>query len=152
MHNYIWCPYYLPSFMKFCSVVSEELRWQTVWRTDGRPDRQTDRTKTICLPMGGDIMKLLKKIENRQQWQKKLYIISKITSRYLKRWHILWLPPLICTFQNMYICMDMLIYIFFMILLHGQEIKMSTLCTSTGKYSCSVGQGLMDTNADHLSS
>jgi hypothetical protein len=28
MHNYIWCPYYLPSFMKFCSVVSEELRWQ----------------------------------------------------------------------------------------------------------------------------
>jgi hypothetical protein len=28
MHNYIWCPYYLPTFMKFCSVVSEELRWQ----------------------------------------------------------------------------------------------------------------------------
>jgi hypothetical protein len=23
--HYIWCPYYLPSFMKFCSVVSEEL-------------------------------------------------------------------------------------------------------------------------------
>jgi hypothetical protein len=36
MHNYIWCPYYLPSFMKFCSVVSEELRWQTVWQTDGQ--------------------------------------------------------------------------------------------------------------------
>jgi hypothetical protein len=33
MHNYIWCPYYLPNFMKFCLVVSEELRWQTVWRT-----------------------------------------------------------------------------------------------------------------------
>ena len=28
VHNYIWCPYYLPSFMKFCSVVSEELCWQ----------------------------------------------------------------------------------------------------------------------------
>jgi hypothetical protein len=28
MHNYIWCPYYLPSFMKFCSIVSEGLRWQ----------------------------------------------------------------------------------------------------------------------------
>jgi hypothetical protein len=28
MHNYIWCPYYLPSFMKFCSVVVEELCWQ----------------------------------------------------------------------------------------------------------------------------
>ena len=36
IHNYIWCPYYLPSFMKFCSVVSEELHWQTVWRTDGQ--------------------------------------------------------------------------------------------------------------------
>jgi hypothetical protein len=23
MHNYIWCPYNLPIFMKFCSVVSE---------------------------------------------------------------------------------------------------------------------------------
>ena len=28
MHNYIWCPYYLPSFMKCCSVVSQELIWQ----------------------------------------------------------------------------------------------------------------------------
>jgi hypothetical protein len=28
LHNYIWCPYYLPSFMKFCSIVSEELCWQ----------------------------------------------------------------------------------------------------------------------------
>jgi hypothetical protein len=50
----VWCPYYLPSFMKFCSVVSEELRWQTVWRTDWQTDRQTngqmDRTNTICLP------------------------------------------------------------------------------------------------------
>jgi hypothetical protein len=36
MHNYIWCPYYLSSYMKFCSVVSEELCWQTVWRTDGQ--------------------------------------------------------------------------------------------------------------------
>jgi hypothetical protein len=52
MHNYIWCPYYLPSFMKFCSGVSEELHWQTAM------DRRTDRTKTICLPtkVGGDII------------------------------------------------------------------------------------------------
>jgi hypothetical protein len=28
LHNYIWCPYYLPRFMKFCLVVSEELHWQ----------------------------------------------------------------------------------------------------------------------------
>ena len=35
--------------MKFCSVVSEELHWQTVWWTDGL----TDRTKTICLPTSG---------------------------------------------------------------------------------------------------
>jgi hypothetical protein len=27
MHNYIWCPYYLPSFMKFCSLVSEKFCW-----------------------------------------------------------------------------------------------------------------------------
>jgi hypothetical protein len=53
MNNYIWCPYYQPSFMKFCSIVSKELHWQTVWWTDG----QKDRTKTICLPtkVGGDI-------------------------------------------------------------------------------------------------
>jgi hypothetical protein len=58
MHNYIWCPYYLPSFMKFCWVVSEELHWQTVWQTD----RWTDGTRTICLPTkvwgGGDIIKV----------------------------------------------------------------------------------------------
>jgi hypothetical protein len=30
MHNYIWCPYFLPCFMKFCSVVPEELCWQAV--------------------------------------------------------------------------------------------------------------------------
>jgi hypothetical protein len=40
MHNYIWCPYYLPSFMKFCSVISEKLCWQTVWRTDRQTDGQ----------------------------------------------------------------------------------------------------------------
>jgi hypothetical protein len=28
MHICILCPYYLPSFMKFCSVVSEEVCWQ----------------------------------------------------------------------------------------------------------------------------
>jgi hypothetical protein len=51
MHNYIWCPYYLPSFMKFCSVVSEELRWQTVWRTDGQDKNNMSPHKsknTIC--------------------------------------------------------------------------------------------------------
>ena len=49
MHNRILCPYYLPSFMKFCSVVSKELCWQTV----------TNRTKTICLPIkvGRDIIR-----------------------------------------------------------------------------------------------
>ena len=28
MHNTIWCPIYIPSFMKIGSVVSKELRWQ----------------------------------------------------------------------------------------------------------------------------
>ena len=34
MHNYIWCPIYIPSFMIIGSVVSEELRWQD-FGTDG---------------------------------------------------------------------------------------------------------------------
>ena len=41
MHNYIWCPIYIESFMIIGSVVSEELRWQdfgTDRRTDGRSD------------------------------------------------------------------------------------------------------------------
>ena len=39
--------------MQFCSVVSEELRWQTVWRTD----RQTTGQKQYVSPpkWGGDI-------------------------------------------------------------------------------------------------
>ena len=38
MHNYIWCPIYIPSFMIIGSIVSEDLRWQdfgTDWQTDG---------------------------------------------------------------------------------------------------------------------
>ena len=41
MHNYIWCPIYMQSFMIIGSVVSEELRWQGFGmngRTDGRSD------------------------------------------------------------------------------------------------------------------
>ena len=41
MHNTIWCPIYIPSFMIIGSVVSEELRWQD-FGTDGRTDRRTD--------------------------------------------------------------------------------------------------------------
>ena len=37
MHNYIWCPIYIASFMIIGSVVSEELRWQD-FGTDGRSD------------------------------------------------------------------------------------------------------------------
>jgi hypothetical protein len=57
MHNYIWCPYYLPSFMKFCSVVSEELRWQTVWRTDRQTDRRTGQKQCLPTKVGGDIIR-----------------------------------------------------------------------------------------------
>ena len=44
MHNYIWCPIYIPSFMIIGSVVSEELRWQ-----DFGTDRtgQTDRVTAL---------------------------------------------------------------------------------------------------------
>jgi hypothetical protein len=41
----LWCPYYLPSFMKFCSVVSEELRWQT--------DRRTGQKQYVSPPKWG---------------------------------------------------------------------------------------------------
>jgi hypothetical protein len=70
MYNYIWCPYYLPSFMKFCSVVSEELRWQTVWRTDG----QTTGQKQYVSPQKwGETLKQLVsttplKLQNRISW------------------------------------------------------------------------------------
>ena len=40
MHNYIWCPNYIPSFMIIGSVVSEELRWQD-FGTDGQTDAVT---------------------------------------------------------------------------------------------------------------
>ena len=52
MHNSIWSPIYIPSFMKIGSVVSEELRWQD-FGTDGRTDRRTDgRTdgRSDCTP------------------------------------------------------------------------------------------------------
>ena len=40
MHNYIWCPIYIPSLMIIGSVVSEELRWQD-FGTDGQTDGVT---------------------------------------------------------------------------------------------------------------
>ena len=40
MHNYIWCPIYIPSFMIIVSVVSEELWWQD-FGTDGQTDGVT---------------------------------------------------------------------------------------------------------------
>ena len=43
MHNTIWCPIYIPSFMKIGSVVSEEVRWQD-FGTDGRTDGLSDCT------------------------------------------------------------------------------------------------------------
>ena len=52
MHNYVWCPIYIPSFMIIGSVVSEELRWQdfgTDGRTGGRTDGRTDG-RSDCTP------------------------------------------------------------------------------------------------------
>ena len=43
MHNYIWCPIYIPSFMIIGSVVSKELRWPD-FGTDGQPDGRSDPT------------------------------------------------------------------------------------------------------------
>ena len=46
MHNIIWCPIYIPSYMIIGSVVSEELRWQD-FGTDGQTDRRTDRVTAL---------------------------------------------------------------------------------------------------------
>ena len=51
MHNYIWCPIYIPSFMIIGSVVSEELRWQD-FGTDGRTDGRSDCTPRPSFAFG----------------------------------------------------------------------------------------------------
>ena len=45
MNIYTLCPSLLPSFTKFCWVVSEELRWQV--KQDWRTDWLTDGSKTL---------------------------------------------------------------------------------------------------------
>ena len=55
MHNYIWCPIYIPSFMIIGSVVSEELQWQdfgTDGQTDGRTDGRSDCTPRPAFAFG----------------------------------------------------------------------------------------------------
>ena len=47
MHNTIWCPIYIPSFMIIESVVAEELRWQ-----DFGTDRQSDPTPRPAFAFG----------------------------------------------------------------------------------------------------
>ena len=51
MHNYIWCPIHIPSFMIIGSVVSEELRWQD-FGTDGRTDGRSDCTPRPAFAFG----------------------------------------------------------------------------------------------------
>ena len=51
MHNYIWCPIYIPSNMIIGSVVSEELRWQD-FGTDGRTDGRSDCTPRPAFAFG----------------------------------------------------------------------------------------------------
>ena len=51
MHNYIWCPIYIPSYMITGSVVSEELRWQD-FGMDGRTYGQSDCTPRPAFAFG----------------------------------------------------------------------------------------------------
>ena len=51
MHNTIWCPIYIPSFMIIGSVISEELRWQD-FGTDGRTDGRSDCTPRPAFAFG----------------------------------------------------------------------------------------------------
>ena len=50
MHNYIWCPIYIPSFMIIGSVVLE-LRWQE-FGTDGQTDGRSDCTPRPAFAFG----------------------------------------------------------------------------------------------------
>ena len=51
MHNYIWWPIYIPSFMIIGSVVSEELIWQD-FGTDRRTDRRSNPTSRPAFAFG----------------------------------------------------------------------------------------------------
>ena len=51
MHNYIWCPIYIPSFMIIGSVVSEESRGQD-FGTDGWTDGRSDCTPRPAFAFG----------------------------------------------------------------------------------------------------
>ena len=51
MHNTIWCPIYIPSFMISGSVVSEELRWQD-FGTDGQTDGRSYPTPRPAFTFG----------------------------------------------------------------------------------------------------
>ena len=58
MHNSIWCPIYIPSFMLIGSVVSEELWWQD-FGTDGGSDPTPYRPSFVFGDAGKNITSLL---------------------------------------------------------------------------------------------
>ena len=51
MHNYIWYTYYLPSFMKFCSVVSDgqDKNNMSPHKSGGRHNKIPETNKNIIL-------------------------------------------------------------------------------------------------------
>ena len=86
MHNYIWCPIYIPSYMIIGSVVSEKLRWQD-FGTDGRTDGRSDCTPRPAFAFGDagkNPVSLMKKnsIINIKQLNI-LYIFISISSLYI---------------------------------------------------------------------
>ena len=59
MHNYIWCPIYIPSYVIIGSVVSEELRLQD-FGTDGRTDGRSECTPRPAFAFGDASNKTVK--------------------------------------------------------------------------------------------
>ena len=64
MHNYMWCPIYILSFMKIGSVVLEELRWKD-FGTDGQTDGVT-RLLDLLSPLLTQVKR--RKGNNKQQF------------------------------------------------------------------------------------
>ena len=71
MHNFIWCPIYIPSFMIIGSVVSEELRWQD-FGTDGRTDGRSDCTPRPAFAFGDAGKKKKMKKERERERSRKI--------------------------------------------------------------------------------
>ena len=86
MHNYIWCSCYIPRFVKFGSVVWEELHWQPLWWPNRHKDRQTSQKQCLSTKVGETLIcnkylpfAQLKKSTPKNKNKQKMVILDLIT-------------------------------------------------------------------------